>query len=70
MNRRKVRKLLDSVAAQLTAETDALIVTLNEIKKEHEAKMDKALTAERTEAAGWHVQIVRKINYAIRQVQS
>lgn len=78
MNRKKVRRLLDSVADQLTSETDALIATLNELKAEHQEKVDRAVKAaapghrsiEFIEAAGWHNRMIHTINLALRHVQA
>lgn len=65
MNRRKVRKLLDSVAAQLTSETDALVATLNEIKAAHAEQAERDL-----KNRFFHYDIIKKVNLALRQVQS
>lgn len=70
MNRKKVRKLLDSVADQLTSEIDGLVATLEAMKAEHQDKANKALTDERIQNAGWHNKMIHTINKAIRQVQA
>lgn len=66
MNRKKVRKMLDSVAAQMTADTDNLVMTLNEIKHMCETAMSKG------EPLPWptHYEIVKKVNRAIRLAQA
>ncbi len=65
MNRRKVRKLLDSVASQLTSETDALVATLNEIKSAHEERAKEDL-----KSRFFHYDVIKIVNRALRQVQS
>lgn len=67
MNRKKVRALLDSVASQLTSETDGLIETLKEMKAAHEKLIESGNFNARQ---GFHYEMIRKINRAIRQVQA
>lgn len=67
MNRKKVRKLLDSVADQLTGETAALVKVLEEIKAAHQEAIDSGGVIMR---AGLHYEIVKKVNKAIRLVQA
>jgi len=66
MNRKKVRKLLDSMADQLTSETNELVATLQEIKAAHE----QAVSSEKPVTRFFHYDIVKKVNKAIRLVSS
>lgn len=67
MNRKKVRKLLDSVADQLTSETNALVEVLKEMKEEHEKIVNSGVFNARF---SFHLGMISKINKAIRQVQA
>jgi hypothetical protein len=66
MNRKKVRKLLDSLATQLVGETNELIVVLREIKLAHE----EAIASEKPVNRFFHYDIIKKVNKAIRMVSA
>lgn len=67
MNRRKLRKLLDSVADQLTGETNDLIAVLQEIKAAHEQVIN---SGDPPPKLWFHYDIVKKVNKAIRLVNA
>ena len=67
MNRKKIRKLLDSMADQLLAENDSIILVLEELRADHEDKLSKAIESGLT--YGWHRMMIHKINKAIELVR-
>lgn len=73
MNRKKIRKLLDSMADQLLAENDSIILVLEELRADHEDKLSKALESGLTRESGltygWHRIMIHKINKAIELVR-
>lgn len=69
MNRKAIRSAINSFVDQMATEGELVRKCLIELRDEHKAKSTEAYAQKNRNLMAWHMQMIKKINTVIHEVQ-